>query len=162
VPRRFVRTRPTVVALVAALVTAVVFTSCGSSSGGNPSGGSAGAPQACSLVSPSDIQAALGAAPLTPPKSDTQTQCEYASATEGNYVNVQVEGGQTTASFEKASSSAGPTQRITGLGDEAFQNMGGGTVFVLKGSTSVRIDVFLTTVSPSAVQSLAQTAIGGL
>jgi hypothetical protein len=147
---------------VVVLVATVALASCGSSSGSNSSAGSSALPDACTLVTATDIQSALGASPLTPPKTDSDGQCAYASATESNYVNVQVEGGQTTATFEKASSSAGPTQRITGLGDEAFQNMGGGTVFVLKGATSVRIDVFLTTVSSSAVQSLAQTAIGRL
>jgi hypothetical protein len=145
-----------------AVVVAVTLAACGSSGSGTASGGSSSLPDPCSLVTPTDIAGALGAAPLTPPKSDANGQCEYASATESNYVNVQVVSGQTTASFEKASSSAGPTNRIEGLGDEAFQNMGGGSVFVLHGTTSIRIDVFLTTVDAAAVQSLAQTAVGRL
>jgi hypothetical protein len=140
----------------------LVAMSCGSSGGGATSGGSSALPDPCTLVTPTDIATALGAAPLTPPKSDSGGQCQYASASENNYVNVQVEGGQTMASFEKASSSAGPAQRITGLGNEAFQNTAGGSVFVLVGTTYLRIDVFLTTIDPSAVQSLATTAIGRL
>jgi hypothetical protein len=147
--------------IVLAAVTLVMVAACGSSSGGSAAGSSS-LPDACSLVSASDIQSALGTAPLTPPKSSTQTDCAYASSTEGSYVDVTVATGQTTDSFEKASSGAGPTQRITGLGDEAFQSNSGGTVFVLSGTTSVRIDVFLTTVDPSAVQSLARTAVSGL
>jgi hypothetical protein len=147
-------------AVMAGALLAVV--GCGSSSGGSSGAGSSSLPDACSVVTSSDIATALGTAPLTPPKSSTHDQCAYASATEGSYVNVQVATDQTTDSFEKASSGGGPTQRITGLGDEAFQSTGGGTVFVLQGTTSVRIDVFLTTVDPSAVQSLARTAISGL
>ena len=144
------------------VLTSLLSASCGSSGSGTASGGSSALPDPCSLVTPTDIATALGAAPLTPPKSDADGECQYASASENNYVNVQVEGGQTAASFEKASSSAGPTQRITGLGNEAFQNTAGGSVFVLAGTTYLRIDVFLTTVDPSAVQSLAKAAIGRL
>ncbi len=142
------------------VTTVLVATGCGSSSAGGPS--SSAVPDACQIVTPSDIQTALGSAPSTPAKVDSDGECDYASPTEGSYVNVTIEVDQTPGAFEKTASGSGPTTRITGLGDEAFASISGGTVFVLKGTTSLRIDVFEASPDAGAVQNLAHTAVGRL
>ncbi|HVA08936.1 MAG TPA: hypothetical protein VNG12_19560 [Acidimicrobiales bacterium] len=131
------------------------------------SGGSSSAtwPAACKLVTASDVTAGLGTAPSTPPKTDSQIECDYSNPTAYNYVNVMVQNVGSKSFFTSDANGAGATQAVSGLGDAAFQSPSDGatdTIFVLKGSNFLRIDAYVaaTAANTAAVQQMARTAIG--
>jgi hypothetical protein len=153
--------------LVAACGSGTPTSGQGSTTTTSASAGSSSAtwPAACELVTASDVTAALGTAPSTPPKTDSQIECDYSNPTAYNYVNVMVQNAGSKTFFTSDANDAGATQAVSGLGDAAFQSPSGGatdTIFVLKGSNFLRIDAYVaaTAANTAAVQQMARTAIG--
>ncbi|MBS1838005.1 MAG: hypothetical protein JST64_09945 [Actinobacteria bacterium] len=67
-------------------------------------------------------------------------------------------------SFQASAAGAGATQEVSGLGDRAFASPAGGpagTIIVLKGNTSLRIDVSQPT-DLAVLRHLAETALSRL
>ncbi len=122
-------------------------------------------PDACKLVTASDVTAALGTAPTAPPKTDTPLECDYSTPTMYNYVSVRVQNVPLPSFFVQSADSAGATVAVTGLGDAAFKSPPTGTgctMLVRKGNESLRIDYFVAPTAPHCadVMQLARTALG--
>lgn len=124
----------------------------------------AGWPKACSLVTASDVTSALGTTPSTPPKTDSQTECDYSTPSEYNYLNVMVGDFINQSLFQQDATTAGATEAVSGLGQQAFESPAGaqaGSILVAKGQNYLRIDAFvpMTSATQAALHQLAQQAL---
>ncbi|MBS1838006.1 MAG: hypothetical protein JST64_09950 [Actinobacteria bacterium] len=100
--------------------------------------------QVCDLLTPSEISAALGTAPTTPPRTNTAQECDYASPSNYNFVTISVRSNEASQFWEQDAARAGATATVEGLGERAWATPDGapaGTIVVFKGDTELRIDV---------------------
>lgn len=143
------------------LATAALAKKASGSGGATPSVSSKAAPAACTLVTKTDAEAALGQA-VNGNDAASANSCEYRETSGPNFLNVQVAAGQTAADLQRTLSNSGPLQTLSGLGDAAY--LGPVSIAVLKNGVSVHIDWLggATPDTPTALKQLATTAIGRL
>jgi hypothetical protein len=122
----------------------------------------------CSVISTGQITALLGTSPVTPAKTDEDGECDYSSASAFNFVNIQIQRGALKQFFKQDAVSSDATQAVKGLGNQAFvtpanliSSNGAGSVFVLVGTTTLRVDVYLQ-VAPSTLEAFAKDAVAKL
>jgi Protein of unknown function (DUF3558) len=124
---------------------------------------------ACRLLSPAEVQAAVGGGPLTAtPRSDPQTGsvCTYAPASGSGVpaVTVQVSVKASAAEARQEVEQQGGSE-LSGVGDVArvsSQSGLGVAVFVARGSTVAVLTTVRHDVPPLAVVRLATTLAGRL
>jgi hypothetical protein len=122
----------------------------------------------CSVISIGQITALLGTSPVTPAKTDGDGECDYSSASAFNFVNIQIQQGALKQFFKQDAVSSDATEAVKGLGNQAFvtpanliSSNGAGSIFVLVGTTTLRVDVYLQ-VSSSTLEALAKDAVAKL
>jgi hypothetical protein len=122
----------------------------------------------CSIVSTGQIAGALGASPTTPAKVSSGGECDYSSSSSFNFINIGIQANTVKRFFKQDSVGAAATQEVKGLGNDAFVtpaayigSKGAGSIFVLVGTTTLRIDVYLP-VPPSTLEALAKDCLGKL
>jgi hypothetical protein len=122
----------------------------------------------CTVVSTGQIAGALGAAPETPAKVSSGGECDYSSSSSFNFINIGIQENTVKRFFRQDSVGAAATQEVKGLGNDAFvtpatfiSSNGAGSIFVLVGTTTLRIDVYLP-VPPSTLEALAKDCLGKL
>jgi len=102
-------------------------------------------PAACTLVSAADITSVVGTAPKDPPTNSSSSECDYSSPSAYNFVNVSVRPELSSHFFQQDATSAGATEAGSGVGDATFETPVGaqaGSILVLKGKNSLRIDLY--------------------
>jgi len=117
---------------------------------------------ACKLLTIAEITQALGTTPTQPPKGDSASECDYASAASDNFISVSVRPLVTPALWKQAVQGGGATIAVSGIGDEAYRSPSNATIMVRKGKQTLRIDQFVAGVPEAAIESLGKAATARL
>jgi hypothetical protein len=117
---------------------------------------------ACKLLTTAEITAALGTAPTEPPKTDSQSECDYSSPANYNFINISTSPLLTPSLWVQNTQSATATISVSGIGDQAFRSANNLTIMVRKGKRTLRIDQYLSGLSEAVIESLGKAATGRL